>query len=447
LSAEATHQAGFAVKNATNRGKTFAMSTTTDQLIRAAGAVLWRRSEADFEIAIVHRKRYDGDWTLPKGKLEGGESWRDAALREVKEETGYDAKILEFAGALTYQVDGKPKVVRYWHMLAQGKPSAHLDDEVEAVVWLPLDAAVKQLNYPLEQALVQQSHEGTDFLKAHMGSRRRRFVGRISLQRLGATIETMEPELDALIEEAKQRPGNRFVGGWDRRSKRLLECAKQAHKEGDAERGWRCLKAADRFSFYGLGQEELKNEARLILAEAADNEKALTRWRRTGIRESLIDENGKLKNTLNVTDVVRAKRTLDEHHDNVYNRLAILKFRLRLLTLLSLVALGIWLARPPFSPAIAPAATSIVSAETVTNALSARGLWFAVILAGAFGAIVSGFSSSIGTDQNRTRIPAALSDSTTTFARFSLAMVSALVISIFLLSGFLNLSKPSLEWL
>ncbi len=129
------------------------MPTATDQVIRAAGALLWRSSSSGHEIAIVHRRRYD-DWTLPKGKLQADESWREAALREVREETGYDANILSFAGAIAYQTDGKPKVVRFWHMTARGEPASKIDDEVAEVFWFPADVAYARLQYPLERALI-----------------------------------------------------------------------------------------------------------------------------------------------------------------------------------------------------------------------------------------------------------------------------------------------------
>ena len=122
-------------------------------IIRAAGALLWRRSSSGYEIAVIHRSRYN-DWTLPKGKLKKGESWQAAALREVKEETGYDVTLLNFAGAIAYLVDDRPKVVRFWHMTVDGEPSAELDDEVAEVVWLAVEAAQRRLQYPLEQALL-----------------------------------------------------------------------------------------------------------------------------------------------------------------------------------------------------------------------------------------------------------------------------------------------------
>ena len=123
-------------------------------VIRAAGALLWQGPPERRLVAVVHRNRYD-DWTLPKGKLKDGESWQKAALREVKEETGYDAQILGFAGTVSYEVKGRPKIVRYWHMTAQGEPS-ELDDEVNEVVWLPIEQAIERVQYPLEKSLLRQ---------------------------------------------------------------------------------------------------------------------------------------------------------------------------------------------------------------------------------------------------------------------------------------------------
>jgi 8-oxo-dGTP diphosphatase len=130
------------------------MSTQTNQVVRAAGALLWRNTSTGYEIAIVYRKRY-GDWTIPKGKLEDGESWKQAALREIKEETGYDANIISFAGAIAYPTDGQPKVVCFWHMMARGEPSSQIDDEVAEVFWLSPEAALARLQYPLERALME----------------------------------------------------------------------------------------------------------------------------------------------------------------------------------------------------------------------------------------------------------------------------------------------------
>lgn len=122
--------------------------------VQAAGGLLWRKNNGSYEIAIIYRNRY-ADWSLPKGKLHNGETWKQAALREVKEETGYTAQIVGFAGAVSYAVSTGIKVVCFWHMLPVGSPSDLLDDEVARVVWLPVEDARDKLQYPLEKALLE----------------------------------------------------------------------------------------------------------------------------------------------------------------------------------------------------------------------------------------------------------------------------------------------------
>lgn len=122
--------------------------------VQAAGGLLWRKANDHYEIAIIYRNRYH-DWSLPKGKLHNGETWQQAAIREVKEETGYTVQVTGFAGAVSYQVSTGIKVVCFWHMLPVGSPSDVLDDEVARVVWLPVEAALEKLQYPLEKALLE----------------------------------------------------------------------------------------------------------------------------------------------------------------------------------------------------------------------------------------------------------------------------------------------------
>ena len=105
-------------------------------LIQAAGAVLWRKSESSqLEIAAIHRPRYD-DWSLPKGKVEEGESHIAAAYREILEETGYESIFGPEIGEVIYEFEGAPKKVRYWSAQATIKSGATDLKEVDQIEWL-----------------------------------------------------------------------------------------------------------------------------------------------------------------------------------------------------------------------------------------------------------------------------------------------------------------------
>jgi len=116
-------------------------------VIRSAGGVVVR----DGRVLLVHRPRYD-DWTLPKGKLEPGESWEEAALREVEEEAGLRCELGAFLGSSRYEHDGEPKEVRWWAMTASGE--ARAGHEVDAVRWTTLAEAETLLTYPGDRRLL-----------------------------------------------------------------------------------------------------------------------------------------------------------------------------------------------------------------------------------------------------------------------------------------------------
>ena len=127
--------------------------TSGHDLIAAAGGLLWRAGSSGYEIAVIRRKKYQ-DWTLPKGKVDPGETWEQAALREVREETGCKAKLLGFAGAVSYPTDKGPKVVRYWHMTLLGAPGK-IENEVDELLWLSVSDARARLDYDLERAILE----------------------------------------------------------------------------------------------------------------------------------------------------------------------------------------------------------------------------------------------------------------------------------------------------
>ena len=86
-----------------------------NKAILAAGAVLWRPNgnPSALEVAIIHRPRYD-DWSLPKGKVDPGETEPVTAVREVHEETGYSSVLGRRLAAVSYPVEQGIKKVRYW---------------------------------------------------------------------------------------------------------------------------------------------------------------------------------------------------------------------------------------------------------------------------------------------------------------------------------------------
>ena len=120
---------------------------------KAAGGLVWRNSSQGRELAVIHRPDYD-DWTLPKGWLNSGESWQDAACREVKEEICCDARILGFAGCSYYMVNGMPKIVPFWHMEVVIEEDFKPNKEVDQLLWLPIDQARERLDYPSEKRLL-----------------------------------------------------------------------------------------------------------------------------------------------------------------------------------------------------------------------------------------------------------------------------------------------------
>jgi 8-oxo-dGTP diphosphatase len=116
--------------------------------VRAAGGLVLK----DGRIAVVHRSRYD-DWSLPKGKLEHGETSEEAALREVREETGLECELgRELSSTSYHDRKGRSKVVRYWLMDPVGG-EFEPNEEVDELRWLTPAEAAALLSYPHDAEL------------------------------------------------------------------------------------------------------------------------------------------------------------------------------------------------------------------------------------------------------------------------------------------------------
>jgi 8-oxo-dGTP diphosphatase len=134
--------------------------------VRAAGALLWRGAGDDLEVLLVHRPKYD-DWSWPKGKLDDGETWPGAAVREVLEETGLHVDLGVPLPQAVYEIgaDGRyrPKLVQYW-AAREVAGDGELANEIDEVAWLPVRRARDRLHYKRDRvqlkALVALSERG-----------------------------------------------------------------------------------------------------------------------------------------------------------------------------------------------------------------------------------------------------------------------------------------------
>jgi 8-oxo-dGTP diphosphatase len=116
--------------------------TAVSDRVDAAGGLV----ERDGRVLLVHRPRYD-DWTFPKGKLDPGESFEDAALREVEEETGVRCTLGRELPSIRYEVNGRPKLVRYWVMTPAADLGFAPNDETDELRWVTPDEARALLTY------------------------------------------------------------------------------------------------------------------------------------------------------------------------------------------------------------------------------------------------------------------------------------------------------------
>jgi ADP-ribose pyrophosphatase YjhB (NUDIX family) len=129
------------------------------KLVRVAGGIVWRETSAGSRIAVVHRCKRD-DWSLPKGRVDPGESWQDAARREIAEETGCVARIGRFAGAKLYLDRPEPKLVLYFHARVAQVGALSSEDEVDEVAWLSRREALSRLDHESDRRLLLRSLAG-----------------------------------------------------------------------------------------------------------------------------------------------------------------------------------------------------------------------------------------------------------------------------------------------
>jgi len=145
-----------------------------EESIWAAGCVVVRRNKkGKARYLIAHRPEYD-DWTLPKGKVENGESFLEAALREVEEETGIVGKGPRPIGSVGYLTQaGNPKVARWW-LTKVKKGSFTPNSEVDQVAWMSYRKGLEKLTYRNDREVLDRANDmfhdrsaGTIYLVRH----------------------------------------------------------------------------------------------------------------------------------------------------------------------------------------------------------------------------------------------------------------------------------------
>ena len=124
-------------------------------VIKAAGGILQRSTPRGDEVMVVYRKHHQ-DWTLPRGKVKDGESFQEAAMREVEDETGCSCRIGNYLGTISYSDNGVPKVVLFWKMTLVEEKGSRNNEQIGEALWLPVPAAIERLTHAQEKALLSR---------------------------------------------------------------------------------------------------------------------------------------------------------------------------------------------------------------------------------------------------------------------------------------------------
>jgi 8-oxo-dGTP pyrophosphatase MutT (NUDIX family) len=131
----------------------------------SSGGVVYRRSDDAIEVVLASRRTRRGQlaWGLAKGGIEAGESREEAAIREVREETGLTAEIEADLGDTKYMYVWDEirirKTVHFFLMRHTGGDVDDRDDEMEEIRWFPLERAIKRAAYRGERDMLVKASE------------------------------------------------------------------------------------------------------------------------------------------------------------------------------------------------------------------------------------------------------------------------------------------------
>lgn len=232
--------------------------------VRLAGGLLWRDGPRGPRLAVIHRPR-QGDWSLPKGRLDPGEGWEQAAIREVEEETGCAGQITSFAGAAVYVPRKTPRVALYWNLSLLREGTLDAGSEVDELKWLAPAEALGRLDHEPERRLLQRASARSRAGEPKGGLGARLLTARAELL---ARLLALDPEADL----AGMGPGLE-----------LLDRAEDALGRGAEDEVLGLLSAAARVGLLGLSGPERALRAQVLREEA----RSLAPWRKRAIHRIL----------------------------------------------------------------------------------------------------------------------------------------------------------------
>jgi 8-oxo-dGTP diphosphatase len=309
-------------------------------VIKAAGGILQRSTPRGDEVMVVYRKRHQ-DWTLPRGKVKDGESFQEAAMREVEDETGCSCRIGNYLGTISYSDNGVPKVVLFWKMTLVEEKGSRNNEQIGEALWLQVPAAIERLTHAQEKALLSrvgsipkqseipvapavpaQSHVVT--AASHVAAARPEIAKNLSVEthrahsRLLRECEAFRVEL-GFLERRSLRPDNYWAIAAHEQLNNVLRCL----ESDDIEGGWFGLHAAQRYAVFGMNQIELANRAHVLREECLK----INSWRAAAMEGLLSGPEDQLT-AENVADTI-ALRNEDFSDRHVKTR--IVGHRLRML--------------------------------------------------------------------------------------------------------------------
>jgi 8-oxo-dGTP pyrophosphatase MutT (NUDIX family) len=426
-----------------------------DNLIRAAGGLVWVDSPNARRLAIVHRsKRYGDEWVLPKGTLEKNDVGpKAAALREVLEETQLPASTImieDFHDGISYMTKNGPKVVLFWNFkyigttLPVSKKLADESGEVDEIRWVTAEEALSLLRYHKEKSLLKAESVATErkpkiSFPGKILAAVRRIYNYNSYKRLQAAYGPFEIQLRRKIEQSERK---RYLAGT---ALQHLDRIRYALETGEIEQGWRHFYEAVRISICMDDDPKSRHcQAIAILNEATQK---LSSWRKTTVMNLLadtspVDAAGTLqkvpadkpqnvKKTVTDYEMSVALQMMHEHFSNTYIKVHRYQYQCVILAMVGLIALGILTISLP----------GLGDQVRLDN----PSLLLSIIAFGALGGVISSIFTISKEWDPKKKIPDLILNSWMTLMRPLVGSISALAIVIFLMSGILNLNMGTVS--